>query len=97
MTNLYKGVSITTALDEDEHSYGFYARVSKPHMGSFGTVFRRSNPADVVENACVTIEFRGSELMLGIDIIGGDADTSNPIGLRVDPSLVGHKWQEADW
>jgi len=47
-------------------------------------------------NTCVTIEFRGTELMLGIDIIGGDADTSNPIGLRVDPSLVGHTWQEAN-
>ena len=51
---------------------------------------------DKYGNACLTIEFRGPELMLGIDIIGGDADTSNPIGLRVDPSLVGHKWQEAN-
>ena len=51
MTTLYKGVSITTALDEDDHSYGFYALVSKPHTGSFGTVFRRSNPSDAVEDA----------------------------------------------
>jgi len=51
MTTIYKGVSITTALDEDEHSHGFYALVSKPRMGSFGTVFRRSNPSDAVEDA----------------------------------------------
>jgi len=40
------------------------------------------------------IEFRGSEFLFTINVLGGNADTSTPVGLSLDPSLFGHNWPE---
>jgi hypothetical protein len=52
--------------------------------------------ADKNGNDVMQIEFRGSEFLLTVNIIGGDSRLTAPVGLVVDPTLLGHTWQDEE-